>query len=150
MNFRAGVRDAGSKHGWSVTIVAGILAGLTVAIAAPAQATPNVAKAWGKNDSGQLGNGTGGTGKKSDVPVAVQGLSGVVAVSSGLLHSLALLEDGKVMAWGNNGSGQLGDGTTKGSSVPVEVSALVGVKAVAAGEGHSLALLADGRVMAWR
>src|SRR6266851_2418171 len=105
-------------------------------------------RAWGSNGSGQLGDGTT-TGPETCVearpcsrtPVAVSGLSGVVAISAGGSHSLALLSNGTVRAWGNNGSGQLGNGTTTTSDVPVVVSGLSAVVAVSAGGEHSLALL---------
>ncbi len=103
--------------------------------------------AWGKNNDGQLGNGS--KGGFSDVPVAVSGLKEVTAVAAGEQHSLALLQNGTVMAWGNNASGQLGNGTTTTSDVPVAVKTLKGATAVAAGNNHSLALLAGGTVMAW-
>jgi len=116
-------------------------------------------KAWGSNYSGQLGDDVAGgpenCGTKkspepcSDVPVAVSGLSGVAAVAAGGEHSLALLSNGTVMAWGANQSGQLGDGNTQDSDVPVAVSGLSGVVAIAAGEEDSLALLSNGTVMAW-
>ncbi len=54
----------------------------------------------------------------------VSGLSGVVAIAGGYVHSLALKSDGTVWAWGSNYSGQLGDGTTTNRSTPVEVSGL--------------------------
>jgi hypothetical protein len=65
--------------------------------------------AWGANGSGQLGDGT--TTQRT-TPVAVSGLTGVVAIAAGGQHSLALGSDGSVWSWGANGSGQLGDGTT--------------------------------------
>ncbi len=113
-------------------------------------------RAWGSNGSGQLGDGTI-TGPEtcaearpcSRTPVVVSGLSGVVAVSAGGSHSLALLSNGTVRAWGNNGSGQLGNGTTTTSDVPVVVSGLSAVVAVSAGGEHSLALLSNGTVTAW-
>jgi alpha-tubulin suppressor-like RCC1 family protein len=111
--------------------------------------------AWGENDFGQLGNGTT-TGPSScngqacgRTPVEVSALSGVTAVAAGGSHSLALLSNGTVMAWGENNFGQLGDGTTTNSDVPVAVSGLAEVTAVAAGRYHSLALLSNGTVMAW-
>ncbi len=122
--------------------------------------------AWGENERGQLGDGTN-TGPNACVQfrgvhyeyeefrpcsatsVAVSGLSGVTAIAAGGNHSLVLLSNGTVMAWGVNGNGQLGDGTTKDSDVPVAVSGLSGVIAISAGPAHSLALLSNGTVMAW-
>jgi hypothetical protein len=141
-----------------------MVAALTMAIAAPAQATPNTAKAWGSNKSGQLGNGTTEGPEKcirerelvgcSATPVEVSKLSGVTAISGGggfqgAAHSLALLENGTVMAWGENNVGQLGTGTETSSDVPVAVKGLTGVTAISAGGEYSLALLKNGKVMAW-
>ena len=54
-----------------------------------------------------------GTTEGSAKPVAVSGLSnGVHAIAAGEQHSLAL-KSGVLDAWGNNGTGQLGDGTTE-------------------------------------
>ncbi len=83
-------------------------------------------------------------------PVGVGGLSGgVVMIAGGGFHSLALMSDGSVMAWGDNERGQLGDGTRRDRSAPVAVRGLEGVRAIAAGASHSLALLADGSVVGW-
>jgi alpha-tubulin suppressor-like RCC1 family protein len=103
--------------------------------------------AWGSNVSGQLGDGEESAG--SDVPLPVEGLEHVKAIAAGANQSLALLDNGIVMAWGANESGQLGDGNTEESDVPVPVKGLTGVTAIAAGGEHSLALLSDGKVMAW-
>ncbi|MGB9879463.1 MAG: RCC1 domain-containing protein, partial [Anaerolineae bacterium] len=104
--------------------------------------------ACGRNNYGQLGNGTTTSGATA-VPVEVQGLNDVVGVAAGDYHSLALLADGRVMAWGRNNCGQLGDGTTEDKLTPVQVHGISDAVAVAAGGNHSLALLSDGRVMAW-
>jgi alpha-tubulin suppressor-like RCC1 family protein len=48
----------------------------------------------------------------------------VTTTSTSTQHSLALLADGTVMAWGWNAEGQLGDGTADDQAVPVEVSSL--------------------------
>jgi alpha-tubulin suppressor-like RCC1 family protein len=82
-------------------------------------------------------------------PVPVSGLTNVTAMAGGGLHSLALLSDGTVMAWGYNGYGQLGDGTFDTRTAPVPVSGLVDVTALAGGDFHNLALLLDGTLMAW-
>ena len=66
----------------------------------------------------------GGTFDDHPLPVDVRNLTGVTAASTSTQHTLALLTNGTVMAWGWNADGQLGDGTTEDQSEPVEVSAL--------------------------
>lgn len=112
-------------------------------------------RAWGRNVSGGLGNGTTTAGPCECLgPVAVSGLSGVKAVAAGGLHGMALLAGGTVEAWGANESGQLGNGAVsetgcKCAPTPASVGGLAGVQGIAAGIKHSLALLADGSVRAW-
>jgi alpha-tubulin suppressor-like RCC1 family protein len=114
-------------------------------VAAMAQ-DQGTAQAWGHN----FGTLSDGTFEDRSTPVPVNGLTNVTAVCSGSLHTLALLSDGTVMAWGNNQSGQLGEGTlTPVENTPVQVSGLANVMAIASGSAHSLALLSDGTVMAW-
>ena len=79
--------------------------------------------AWGENDSGQIGNGTIGSGEKDPnyrklVPVSIG--SGYTQIAAGAAHSLAL-KDGVLYAWGNNNAGQLGDRTTINRGAPVSV-----------------------------
>jgi alpha-tubulin suppressor-like RCC1 family protein len=83
------------------------------------------------------------------VPTTITGLSGVRQLVAGRSHTLALLEDGTVKAWGLNTSGQLGLGTTTNWSTPIAIANLSGVREVIAGEYHSLALLDNGTVKAW-
>jgi alpha-tubulin suppressor-like RCC1 family protein len=150
-------RKGGACRRGSAALVAAILAALTMAFASPAQAAPNGAAAWGANNSGELGTGSTEGPEKcgpeakacSTTPVAVHELSGVSAVAAGQRHNLALMENGTVMVWGNNETGQLGNGTTTSSPLPIAVSGLSEVKAVSAGSRQSLALLKDGTVMAW-
>ncbi len=107
-------------------------------------------KAWGDNSHGQLGDGTG---TNRPTPVLIPGLSGVTATATSRaadsIHSLALLADGTVKAWGKNNNGQLGDGTRQDRLVPTLIPGLAGVTAIAVGDGFSLAVLADGTVKAW-
>ena len=70
-------------------------------------------------------------------------------VAGGDSHSLALLADGTVRAWGAGGNGQLGTGGTSGSTRPVVVPVVHGVTSVCAGGLFSMALEADGTVWAW-
>jgi alpha-tubulin suppressor-like RCC1 family protein len=102
---------------------------------------------WGWNPYGQLGSGTGDRGRPK--PVQVVGLKGVISIAAGWSHSIALRCDGTVWAWGDNGSGELGDGTTEDSLTPVQVQGLTEVVAIAAGGDHSLAVKRDGTVWSW-
>ena len=80
------------------------------------------AKCWGRNDSGQVGDGST---KDRSTPVDVAGLaSGVSAIAVGGSHSCAITTAQSVKCWGGNSNGQLGNGTTTDSGVPVVVSGL--------------------------
>jgi len=108
------------------------------------------AYAWGYNAYGQLGSGIA-TGTDSSVPVAVGVPVRVTAIAAGSYHSLAIGSDGNTYAWGNNGTGQLGNNSTTESHVPVAVHLPAGVKpiAIAAGGNHSLAIGSNGKLYAW-
>jgi hypothetical protein len=99
-------------------------------------------RCWGKNDSGQLGDGT--TTNRS-TPVTVN-LGSVVAssVSTGTHHRCAGLTDETARCWGKNGSGQLGDGTTLDRLTPVQVKNLNSIVSVHASGSSSYALLYGG------
>ncbi|MEV6688021.1 hypothetical protein AB0N28_22190 [Streptomyces sp. NPDC051130] len=71
---------------------------------------------WGDNTYGQLGNNH--TGDSRGVPEQVQGMPKVKQISAGCDFSLALLENGKVYAWGRGIHGQLGTGNRATSAVP--------------------------------
>jgi VCBS repeat-containing protein len=73
-----------------------------------------------------------------------------IAVAAGGEHTLGLLADGTVRAWGRNDAGQLGDGIRLlSSATPVPVPGISNVVSIAAGAWHSMALTADGSVSAW-
>src|SRR5436309_1944907 len=105
------------------------------------------AQCWGRNDDGQLGDGTR---TSSSTPVPVGGLTGAAAVTGGFYHTCALLGDGTVQCWGQNYEGQLGNGIVGGvSTTPVLVAGLANVRAVSGGYRHTCALLRDGTVQCW-
>ena len=116
--------------------------------------------AWGRNDSGQLGDASSGNVRL--LPVRVKDaagtgvLAGIKSIAAGTYHSLALTADGKVWAWGLNDDGQLGDNLSAAMvTLPVAVKdaagtgILTGVTAIEAGSYHNLALTSAGTVFAW-
>ncbi|HXP38112.1 MAG TPA: IPT/TIG domain-containing protein [Solirubrobacteraceae bacterium] len=104
--------------------------------------------AWGNGEAGQLGNGESGKGVKSEKPVEVSGVTTATAIAAGGGQNLALVSGEKVLAWGENNSGQIGDGTTKDKATAVTLG-LEHVKAIAAGDEDSLALIEGGTVKGW-
>ena len=80
-------------------------------------------------------------------------------VAAGGNHAVALDKTGKVFAWGNASSGQLGDGSNRPagnqSSLPRAVvstdslTQLTGIVSIAAGYNSSTALQSDGTVLMW-
>ena len=109
-------------------------------------------EACGTDTDGQLGNGVM-TGKFAS-PVAVVGLTDVVAISAGNLFSAAREADGSVWTWGYNAFGQLGNGTTTDADRPVEVPLPQPATQIEAGgdlpeNGHMVALLSNGAMVSW-
>jgi len=92
-----------------------------------------------------------GDGSTTDrlTSVAVSGVSGAIAVTTGTAHSCALLADQTVKCWGENSYGELGDGSPTNRLSPVVVSGLSGVISISAGWHHSCALLSGGTVKCW-
>ena len=109
---------------------------------------------WGTNGQGQLGTGT--LRKRSDVPVTVPLPARVRQVTQGGSlpgngQTLALLTNGDLYAWGDDGQGQLGDGKTAVQSSPELITPPSGVtyQALAASGGTSYGISTTGDVYAW-
>ena len=102
--------------------------------------------AWGRNNFGQIGDGTT-TDRPAPVQIAAAGV--VKGAAAGIGHSVVLGANGTLRTWGANLHGQLGNGTTVDSFVPISVPGLTGVTSVSAGLTHNVVLKADGTVWAW-
>ncbi len=133
----------------------------------PSSTTPAVqgngtAVGWGENYHGQLGQVFRDGFELS--PVTVGGVSGIAQLAAGDSNDYALLDSGRVVAWGGNDSGQDGDDNrlaaweqgkshvtveelrNENPNEPVELTA---VKQLATADEHALAAMDDGTVKAW-
>lgn len=123
-----------------------------------ARLTSGRLRCWGGTASGQLGNGT--TGPLRDLPVPVLGvtsgtLGGTLGLGVGGAHACAVLADRRLVCWGANAQGQLGDGTTSSSLRPALVASVTGdgdlaaVSSVSADLRSTCARLTNGQVRCW-
>ena len=118
---------------------------------------------WGRNELGQLGNGTlTGTWSADETvvlpPMYEQAAADLVSIVTRQTFMIALASDGTVRTWGSNASGQLGyatpadcgsNGTSPCGRAPAIVPGISDAVAVAAGFDHALVLRADGSVIAF-
>jgi hypothetical protein len=105
---------------------------------------------WGRNDSGQLGKNTRTLGVVADrTPVRIIS-SGAKSVAAGFAHSLVLKQDGTVLGFGRNNSGQTGQSATSSVVlVPTLISGLSGIRSISAGTDSSFAINQLGRLYSW-
>ncbi|MFC5403231.1 RCC1 domain-containing protein [Cohnella soli] len=101
--------------------------------------------AWGRNLSGQLGDGL--TVDRYE-PSKIDGLEHIIALSGKADHTLAVTESGQVWAWGYNPDGQI-DAGDEVHSTPVLIQGLNNIVSVSAGGSFSLALDKQGDVWSW-
>jgi len=105
--------------------------------------------AWGRNNYGQLGDGTLTSSRLSPVSV-VGGFTNWCQVSAGFNHTAAVRTNGTLWAWGSNGNGRLGNGTTTNRSSPVSVvGGFTDWCQVSAGCGFTAAVRQNGTLWAW-
>ncbi len=116
---------------------------------------------WGDNVDGQAsGDGTtGGNRATSEIP----GLSNIVQVSAGDLHTCVVRADGHAFCWGHNGGGKIGDGVPQWNmpgydgtqtvinpvTTPTEVVTLTDVASITASNCGTCAVRRTGEVACW-
>lgn len=100
---------------------------------------------WGSNQHEQLGIAD----TRSNVPVAIPGVAGVVTLSAGEGHACALRDDATLWCWGKNDTNQASEDTSDSIATPTRVLALSGVQSAAAGNGHTCAATTDGALWCW-
>ncbi|MEY2968443.1 MAG: hypothetical protein RIQ64_1070, partial [Actinomycetota bacterium] len=100
-------------------------------------------KCAGRNDQGQLGDGTN-TDRK--YLAAISTITNVSQLAVGANHACVVADGQKVYCWGDNQYGQLGDGTTTDRSTPtlvVDNGSFTNsmVRGLVAGENHTCAIV---------
>jgi alpha-tubulin suppressor-like RCC1 family protein len=101
---------------------------------------------WGRNTSGQLGDGTTMT---RDRPAAIPGLaSGVAQIAAGNSHTCAALADGTVSCWGAIRNGAVIPTWPPMQLVPLAVPGVAMAGRLVAGDSHACAI-SNGDVLCW-
>ena len=144
--------DGSTVDRLSPVSVSGLTSGVKQVVAGAGHAlallSDGSVRAWGYNETGQVGDGSA-TNRLTATPVT--GLpSSVTQVGAAAFSSFVLLADGSVRGWGYNNDGEVGDGTQTERRTPVQVNGLTsGVTQIAAQAYTGFALLSDGTVKGW-
>ena len=107
---------------------------------------------FGDNGNGQLGDNSYSDRR---TPVPVVGLSSNVSkITTGRLHTCALLDNGSVNCWGLQNDGRLGTGSSDTGEIltPTPTSSFGSGRYavdIAAGDSHTCVILDDGTVRCW-
>jgi alpha-tubulin suppressor-like RCC1 family protein len=157
-NFRGQLGNGTSGSTALVPVLATLPAGTRITQVAPgcdhslALTSTGSVLAWGDNSDGELGNGTTGHPNGTPAPVLLPHGTRVTAVTAGENDSLAVTTTGRVLGWGDESFGSLGNGRANGvTAVPVRTLLRPGlrVRSIFAGCFHTLAVTSDGSVLAW-
>jgi alpha-tubulin suppressor-like RCC1 family protein len=109
---------------------------------------------WGRNETGQVGDGAPGPDNDqlqpveilSDFPTRLLGAGGIDI--NWRSHSCAL-RGGQVYCWGYNAQGQVGDGSTEIRARPTEVAEIDDASWIGVGGRHTCAARESGEVWCW-
>jgi uncharacterized repeat protein (TIGR02543 family) len=113
---------------------------------------------WGRNNEGQIGNGTF-TNRNTPInitdTISLLGNDRIMSLNLYGNQSSILTATGRVFMWGNNSQGQLGDGSYSRKNIPTEITSNFSlvesdkIILVSLGTFHSSALSSSGRVFMW-
>ncbi|MDB4602745.1 hypothetical protein OAH71_02415 [Euryarchaeota archaeon] len=105
---------------------------------------------WGRNNVGQLGDGTNVDRSTPGLTLSLGVGRTAVTISAGVDNTCVILDDGLAKCWGGNSNGQLGDGTSTDRNIPTAVSIPEPYKLLAISVGFGACGLVDnGSVVCW-
>ena len=102
--------------------------------------------AWGRNQKGQLGDGSN---VDKLIPKQIGTQTNWAKVSCGAEFMVALKNDGTIWSWGANEEGQLGLGSTTNVNTPTQIGISNQWIDISAGARHVLALNTNGVLFSW-
>lgn len=119
-------------------------------------------RCWGDNSAGQLGSFWTFAGITSNFPVQPF-VTSAAGVDAGLFHTCARRTDGRILCWGDNSAGQLGNGNFIGFTPPglglpppvtmtinpVQAAGITSATDIGAGFYFSCSRLSDFTVRCW-
>jgi alpha-tubulin suppressor-like RCC1 family protein len=134
------------ESGPTTTTVDTLDAGNGHACARVINAITSMVGCWGRNNHGELGNGT-----TDDQPTMVfPGVLVPASIATGGSHTCAIDGAADVWCWGDNSEGQLGIGTTTSHTTKQQLAGLPADPIqVVAGNSHTCVLLTTGDVHCW-
>jgi Regulator of chromosome condensation (RCC1) repeat/Secretion system C-terminal sorting domain len=100
---------------------------------------------WGRNDNGQLGQGTNYSNYTPTQVGIDTDWSSIIA--SKLATAFAFKTNGSLWGWGNNFYGQLGNGNTNNLTTPIQIS--TEFIRINSGNSHTLGIKTNGTLWAW-
>lgn len=104
---------------------------------------------WGRDDVGQLGNGSGVTGDQAS-PTVVTGGATWKYIDAGQSFTCGIRSNDTLWCWGTDGNGQLGNGGTTGNQVdPSAVTGGATWTQVSLGSSSACALRTDNSAWCW-
>jgi alpha-tubulin suppressor-like RCC1 family protein len=105
-----------------------------------------VARCWGANNLGQLGDGS--TDARA-IGVTPMGPERFVDISAGSYHTCAVDGEGAAWCWGDGINGVLGDGSGDDQPLPVKLDGIPPLVAISTEFVHTCALSREGEVWCW-
>lgn len=101
---------------------------------------------WGRNSSGQIGDGTT---DDRPLPVAVGTDLRFIDIAAGYLHTCAVSTDNDAYCWGSGGNGRLGNGASTAKHTPTLVSGGHSFASITATSSNTCGVTTTGEGYCW-